>query len=821
MVAQIGGLSTLGGGSPNGGSENHRAWPEGFDDTAQWNQLHPSSFAKSFEDVIWEKTQFGPRGDWGPELSQMVRFMMADTSPCILFWGESHSVIYNEASAYFMADKNLERMGMLARDQFPGLWNLFEKVLVKQRLNGLTARGEAATISVEWNGLLEEICIDWKLIPILDKDGAVKGSHGLLTDLTNSIAQQRQLDHQNRLTKQIILDLEQSEPNLAEQCPLGICRTDKDGYVTYGNDAWRAFYGFTRGRIPKVSQPWLPFLHDDDVQTSMNFFRKLQKCPGPEVCEFRRKNQTFSLSEGGRTFTNDAYILVTGFSNFAEDGSLKFIDFWVADISSQKIASKILSEKMDEAIRYNNQQERFIDMISHEIRNPLSAVFHCGEEVIDDMKDGRATLDTLIRDSAPPATLTSLRQKLKGQLDSAFDAAKTIMYCVQHQKQIVDDVLTLSKLDSDLLLITPSPVELMSLVRSSLKIPELELKATDISLNIVEDDSLEKLGARWVMLDSKRFLQIIINLVTNAMKFTKKSSNRRITVKVSAHHDRPASDPPYGIEYVPQQYRAKEPASGNPKDEVNSPTDPDSNVFLSFSVTDTGLGLTQSQKAHLFHRFAQASPKTHSEYGGSGLGLFISRQITEMLDGQIGVCSTPGVGSTFAFYVKAQTIARPTPTPPPLKSNLETRTRSSPRPSAKETTAKSILVIEDNLINQKVLCKQLKNRGFMVQAANHGKHALETVFSKRTEDGRNRAASFDAILCDIEMPIMDGIEFAKEIRRLESAGKLDGHVPIVGVTANVRRTLVDNTIESGMDAVTTKPYRIHELIEQINRVCPV
>ncbi|KAI0439473.1 hypothetical protein F4803DRAFT_564472 [Xylaria telfairii] len=596
-------------------------------------------------------------------------------------------------------------------------------------------------------------------------------------DLTSSVIRERQHEHDVQATKQTIPDLEQNELNFAEHCPLGVCRTDKDGYVMYGNDAWRAYYGFTRGRVPCVPQPWLQFINDDDVEANKELFRTLQTDPHPRACEFRLKNETYTISEGGRTYTNDVYVLATGFSTFAEDGTLKYVDFWVTDISAQKMTAKVLSDEIAEAIRLNNQQERFIDMI---------------KEIVDAMKASHAVFDAINGDSPPTTTLAPLYPVLKKQLDSASDAAKTIMYCVQHQKQIVDDVLTLSKLDSDLLLVSPRPVELMSLVRSSLKIPELELKATDITLTIVEDDSLAKLGARWVLLDSMRFVQIMINLVTNAMNFTKKSTDGKITIEVSAHQKRPPSDVLCGIEYVPQQYCAKTPTSSSPYCNMDCTADPNLDVFLSFSVTDTGLGLTD-----LFNRFAEAAPKTSTEYGGSGLGLFISRQITEMLGGQIGVGSTPGVGSTFAFYVKAQKTIRPTTPGSVAIPDGESSLKNAVKQTAKGKTQRSVLVVEDNLINQKVLCRQLKNYGFLVQAANHGKEALDAILSPRTSE-RSRTTSFDVILCDIEMPIMDGIDFTKEIRRLESTGELSGHVPIVGVTANVRHAQVNNTIQSGM-----------------------
>ncbi|KAI1817047.1 hypothetical protein GGS20DRAFT_575124 [Poronia punctata] len=1128
-------------------------------------------FEHFFAALDWGQTQLGAREGWPPELSQMVRFMMADNSPCILFWGDTHLIIYNEAAVPLLGDRHPTTMGKVAQQCFPRLWEVFGKTLTQQRQYGVTLQGESLMILIERQGFLEETYFDWKLIPILGPDGEVKGSYGMPTDLTQSIISQRQMDctrkltdltiqatdlkelwintlagltndskdigialiytldeivpadsaskanircslettiglgaeqalarpkiqldgntngfapamlsaletdsmlvleaddilndgffnpvawvmhevpprqfvviplisegmafaflvvaispyrrygplyeeffelvkniletqisrvrlskeveRQDQLVKEATLDYQRSElkflrfaersiaglaivdvdcnllfaneawhkffgttpadandlawvnsvfledkpllhnwrekvlnakkggtlqlrsklpfsqdqmqseyrtaicaiypdlnesgemesvmllimdisevkwieqqlleytkrleesedsfRNYAEHCPLGICRTDRDGYILYGNDAWHAHYNFVPGQVPNESQPWLPYIHDDDVQLKRDFFRKLQTHPGPETCEFRLKQETFTIHEGGRTHTNDVYVLATGFSTMRKDGSLAYIDFWVTNISAQKMAAKILSDKMEEAIRLKNQQERFIDMISHEIRNPLSAVLQCAEEVVEAMKTSRAAIESLKRETATADALAPIDKKVGKELDGALDAANTIIYCVQHQKQIVDDVLTLSKLDSDLLVVSPSRVELIGLVRSSLKIFELELKATNITLSIVEDDSLVNLSAEWVMLDPKRFLQIIINLVTNAIKFTKKSKERRITIKASAHEQRPASGLLGGVEYVPPRYRSKEPTttSFDSETDINCKPDSRSDVFLSFSVTDTGLGLTESQRALLFNRFAQASPKTHIEYGGSGLGLFISRQITEMLDGQIGVTSKPGVGSTFAFYFRAQRATNPphsTPSADPairLSSSLglvaeekyrqptvelkpnntspEPLTPPIPRPP---NTPLSLLVVEDNLVNQRVLCKQLRHRGYLVHSANHGREALDAMFAGTTsEEGRNPGAWFDVILCDIEMPIMNGIEFTREVRRLESAGELTGHVPILGVTANVRSTQVSGALEAGMDGVTTKPYRINELIEHMDRICP-
>ncbi|KAI1204712.1 uncharacterized protein F4807DRAFT_454433 [Annulohypoxylon truncatum] len=637
-------------------------------------------------------------------------------------------------------------------------------------------------------------------------------------------------------------ELEESEQkwrNYAEHCPLGICRTDGEGYVEYGNKAWLAIYSFTQGTIPKGPCPWLPWIREDHVQGYKDMFSRLQKYPGPESVEFQLVNKTYTISGGDKTVTNGAYVVATGFSQFKEDGTVDYMDFWVTDISGQKMAVKVLTDKMEEAIRSKTQQERFMDMISHEIRNPLSAVLHCSEEIVESMKRAAHALDWEFKDHQSTHNPHHSRKEkaVKKQIGNALDAASTIIYCVQHQKQIVDDVLTVSKLDSDLLVVSPIPVQPMGLVRSSLKIFDAELKMTDIKLLIIGDSSLSTLDVDWVLLDPNRFLQIVINLVTNAIKFTKTSTARRIVVTAAAHEHRPLENE-LGVEFVPHRYAPVTPVS-----DVKDFCDSTSDVFMSFSVKDTGKGLTKDETAQIFNRFSQASPKTHIEYGGSGLGLFIARQITEMLGGEIGMASSAGSGCTFAFYVKTRRCNTPplAPTPreairlnrslsvtpdgtPMTSKELEwsSSTPETPKGSGSSGSEEShlkVLVVEDNLVNQKVLCKQLRNRDFLVKSANHGQEALDAVQATYGTDKSYEHNHFDVILCDIEMPVMDGIEFTKEIRRLEAEGELPGHVPILGVTANVRSKQVSGAIEVGMDGVTTKPYRIEELITHIGGVC--
>lgn len=675
-----------------------------------------------------------------------------------------------------------------------------------------------------------------------DESGNVETIMGLVVDIT----EQKWIEEQLKSRSGELQKSEQKYRNFADLCPLGIVSVDKDGYVQLGNDSWHDFYGFKKGEV-KDAQPWLPFVHDEDLEKAKSYFVDLQTKPGPHSVELRLKRR-YTIFEGDRVIENDAWVLATGMQEYkdAEKQELDVIDFWVTDISAQKMAEKILTEKMLEAIRTRTQQvstfqhwwvllmsfqERFIDMISHEIRNPLSAVLHSAEEVVESLSQLLGTLSSKRPNGSLPVRRGGGDEKTEKLLLSSLEAANTIIWCSQHQKTIVDDVLTLSKLDSELLVVSPIPVKLSDLIQSAIRIFEPELRMSEISLDMVEHDSLTENGVDWLLLDPNRFLQILINLVTNAIKFTRACDTRRITVSTSVHIERPckAED----IDFVPRQYSPVE-TKGTLVQSNND--DSASQVYLRVSVSDTGKGLSVQEKKLLFNRFAQASPKTEVEYGGSGLGLFISRQITEMLGGEVGVGTSTSGGCTFAFYIATSKIEPPqsykvqTHLAPTLAAS---RTMSAPvamlptkrslkqgeaAATAKILNAKrKLLVVEDNVINQKVLCKQLRNRGFEVEASNHGREALLALEKAQAD----RQTYFEVVLLDFEMPIMDGITCVKEIREREDDGSLPGHIPVIGVTANVRGAQVDAAIEAGMDGVTTKPYRIDDLIAHIDRLCPI
>lgn len=325
----------------------------------------------------------------------------------------------------------------------------------------------------------------------------------------------------------------------------------------------------------------------------------------------------------------------------------------------------------------------------------------------------------------------------------------------QHQKRIVDDILTMSKLDSKLLAVTPITVDPLEIAKEALKMFEVEARRVDIDLQMKVDPSYQQRKLEYLDLDPSRLKQVLINLLTNALKFTKSGPTRNVTITISASTERP-TDSSCSVQFIPPLQRDEpQPTFFSKQKEP---------IYLIVEVKDTGQGLTEEEMKSLFQRFKQASARTHVKYGGSGLGLFISRKLCEMHNGAIGVASLPGVGSTFAFYVEA---ARPddgalkearASKRTALQANalaitkraeslqigsVEVPLSSAPgrdvdqviaSPDSLETEfepeppkIEGVLVVEDNMINQQLTRRGLSDRGFTVDVANHGLEALEKL----------------------------------------------------------------------------------------------
>ncbi|KAF2268358.1 hypothetical protein CC78DRAFT_22326 [Lojkania enalia] len=613
-------------------------------------------------------------------------------------------------------------------------------------------------------------------------------------------------------------DSETRFTRMAEYSPAGLFIADHAGRITYCNDTW---YEITRvPKEPDKTDRWIEYVKEDDQTIVREHWKRLVENATPINVEFRFKAR-WEDRNGNK---GDTWVLFSAFPETYLDGMLKSVFGSITNISPQKWAEGFQKRKMEEAVELKRQQENFIDITSHEMRNPLSAIFQCADEISTILSDYRSSGVVPV-----PSNIIS----------DSIDAAQTIALCAQHQKRIVDDVLTLSKLDSAMLMVTPVDAQPLQVVQRALKMFEGEVQTAGIHMDFVVDDSLKKLNVNWVKMDPSRVLQVLINLTTNAIKFTTNESQRTIKVIISASLERPSERTLPVVSYFP--FRQKR------MDQTLGPDWGDGEeIFIEFAVQDTGRGLNAEEKKLLFQRFSQASPRTHVQYGGSGLGLFISRELTELQGGEIGVSSEAGKGSTFAFYVKCRRTTEPKePTDGLPLSLIRQLSVTKDRAHADATKVKDfaspskdlvvdkikaqqahlkVLIVEDNLVNQKVLRRQLENHGFTTYVANHGGEALdrlkESVYWKGHGPG---AKDIGVVLMDKEMPVMDGLQCTSRIREWEKEGLLTSHVPIIAVTANARSEQIATLLDAGMDDVVSKPFRILDLIPKIKELsakCP-
>jgi signal transduction histidine kinase len=421
-----------------------------------------------------------------------------------------------------------------------------------------------------------------------------------------------------------------------------------------------------------------------------------------------------------------------------------------------------------------------------EMRNPLSAIVHCSDNIITSVGDFKAESHEL-----------AIPQRYMDVLIENAAAAQIIETCATHQKYIIDSILTLGRLESDMLSFMPSITRPGRLVKSVVDMFDAEFRANNISASAVALPSLKTLGINEVCTDSSRVTQIFINLISNAIKFVKNEPLREIEVCYGACISSPRSAFPEDVHWAPSNLQPEDVSQG--PDWGNG-----EQVYLTFSIRDSGIGIDTDEVSKIFGRFVQANMKTSIRYGGSGLGLFISKQLTQKQGGEIGVSSTVGEGSTFVFYIRVRR-ALPSMLAPTQKRPSLLRVVSLPGVSHKGPKADIVelpsrlyvLLVEDNVINQQVLRKQLTRAGCIVYVANHGEDALLQIKSMACWHSASKGGPLDVILMDMQMPVMDGLSCTREIRRFEAEGLITKRIPIIAVTANVRDEQVSDALMAG------------------------
>ncbi len=405
------------------------------------------------------------------------------------------------------------------------------------------------------------------------------------------------------------------------------------------------------------------------------------------------------------------------------------------EIEERKCLEISLREAKKLAENASKAKSEFLANMSHEIRTPMTSAIGLLNLVLD----------------------TELLPKQKAYLEMA-----RISTVVMHN--LLNDILDFSKIEAGRLNLETILFNPRKVVKSVIDLQHLQAEEKSIQLSsIVADDVPDS-----VIGDPNRLRQIILNLVTNAIKFTQYGQVELICRRLT---DEDSSD--------------------------------SKNVVLHFSVRDTGIGINKDKIAVIFEAFTQADSSTTRRYGGVGLGLNICNKLVAMMGGQIWAESEPGKGSIFYFTCKLLTERTGEEKRGGLLANCSDEECASPG-----TKAGTVLVVEDDQTNQLVIRQILEHEGFTVVSAIDGVTALQQLDRQ----------SFDMVLLDIMLPNMDGYEVVRRIRHREStAGDGTVGIPVIALTGLASEDEKKRCLQAGMNDFLAKPFAVNEFIAKLQK----
>lgn len=693
---------------------------------------------------------------------------------------------------------------------------------------------------VEWQGF-QEPCRHIAIIPLrakmvtrgyivvglnprrdfdTDHEQFVKAVSRQLQELINRVTTEEETQKREEHLKKELSETERRVNRLAEVVPVGIYELAADGALIWANSQfWDIFEVPSHQRDPSAFD-WQDYIHPEDIARAGTEMGKslVQAVAISDSLRLKRFFKPPQIGLDPPAEDEPFWIMYAASPNLRPDGTVHSLMGSLTNISHLKWTQQLHIRNAEVARRERQRQEEFIDITSHEMRNPLSAITQCADSVILSLHDAKNSTDT---------------QSLFDIIKLNAEAAESILFCAAHQRRIIDDVLTLGKLDSKLLTVSPKAFHPRDLVIQAVQMfgTECEVNSIDLRTSL---DACSALGpSSTVYGDPSRLMQIMVNLLSNAIKFTRSRPTREVTIRLGCTENPPSSED-FGPDF--KWYTT---GTSRPDLTLESEYGHGRVVYLYYAVIDSGKGIPPEFVDSVFTKFNQAERRTHTEYGGSGLGLYISQELTEMQGGRIGIESQAGVGSTFAFYTKARLC--PTGPTNSLDStgHVYSASISNHRLGSMDLERGlvshqvlspvdyNVLLVEDNILNQKILTKQLRKLGCTVRVCNNGGEAIDSILylyglpnEYATPPPDDNITRFDCILMDWEMPVCDGIKASKRIRAIENSQGKKGHM-IIGVTANARVEQITKAKDAGMDAVLPKPFRVSELLAKIGELIVV
>lgn len=393
------------------------------------------------------------------------------------------------------------------------------------------------------------------------------------------------------------------------------------------------------------------------------------------------------------------------------------------DITALKKTNEALKNAKEIAERSLKIKERFLANMSHEIRTPMNGII--------------GMIDLIAS--------TRLNKEQEEYIRTIKKSSDTLL-------NILNDILDLSKIEAGKMSLRKEPVMLTETFEKIYDLYSQQANLINNTLYYHLDDRLPK----YILSDETRLLQVLSNLTSNAIKFSKKKGHINIGIRV--------------LDIKDGEYKFK------------------------VSVKDSGIGISQNDLGKLFQSFNQLDSSSKKMYAGTGLGLAISKELVKSMGGEISVVSTPGLGSTFSFTFTAKSI-----------DESEVKNTSEDQNQIKQfiNSSPKVLLVDDNDINRRVAVSILSKSGCIVKAAGSGKKAIELV----------KKNDFNLIFMDIQMPDLDGIETTRLLKNLQ----LKNLPPIVAMTAYSMEDDREKFIQEGMDDYVSKPIKANDLIGTVQK----
>jgi PAS domain S-box-containing protein len=535
--------------------------------------------------------------------------------------------------------------------------------------------------------------------PQLGGQKEFQGSLGILRDVT----QEREMEQRLRLLAHTLESVDES---------VVICGPEDK--ILFVNRAFERTYGYDERElvgkhISVVRSPLTPFEVASEIL--------------PSTLTGGWRGELWNRRKDGTDFL----VLLTTAAVADDAGRLEATVGVVRDITEARRFEAELKRAKEDAERANRAKSDFLATISHEIRTPMNGVIGMTSLLLD----------------------TSLDETQRDYADTVRKSADALL-------GIINDILDFSRIEAGKMAIDTTPFDLATVIGDVNNI--LYPKAVEAGLKLSMEYPPE-LPRRFVG-DSGRVRQVLINLVSNAVKFT------------------PRGDVKVLVECAGMDRQLAE---------------------MRISVRDSGVGIPDDKLEMIWEKFSQVDSSNTRRYGGTGLGLAIAKQLVDLMHGTIGVKSRMGQGSTFWFSL-------------PLRLDLA---QEAPRltVSAPKTSARSpepglrVLLAEDNVVNQKVAAGMLQRLGFAADVAANGREAVE----------RWAATEYDVVFMDCHMPEMDGYDAAAELRRQEGGVR---RTTIIALTADAREGTRERCIQAGMDDYIVKPVKLEDLRQALQKWAP-